>query len=60
MLEEDERAARALGADFFMRKPFDYDALLDRVSRVLAGLASSGAPASPHRARSEQEVTAPH
>jgi len=36
-LEEDERLARAFGADFFMRKPYDYDELLDTISRVLAG-----------------------
>jgi len=35
-LEEDERMARALGADFFMRKPYDYDELLGQIASVLA------------------------
>jgi CheY-like chemotaxis protein len=35
-LDEDERVARAFGADFFMRKPYDYGELLDEISRVLA------------------------
>jgi PAS domain S-box-containing protein len=59
-LEEDERVARAFGADFFMRKPFDYGELLDRISRVLAGTLANGASAPPHRSRTEQELTAPH
>jgi signal transduction histidine kinase/CheY-like chemotaxis protein len=43
-LEEDERMALALGADFFMRKPYDYDELLDQISSVLAR--SAGVPAA--------------
>jgi two-component system sensor histidine kinase/response regulator len=34
-LEEDERLALAIGADFFLRKPYDYSDLLDEISRVL-------------------------
>lgn len=36
-LDEDERLARAFGADFYMRKPYDYGELLDQISRALAG-----------------------
>jgi len=35
-LDEDERSALALGANFFMRKPYDYTDLLDQIRRVLA------------------------
>jgi DNA-binding response OmpR family regulator len=42
VLEEDERLTRALGADFFMRKPYDYGELLDRISRLLAGTVATG------------------
>ena len=42
VLEEDERLTRAVGADFFMRKPYDYDELLDRISRLLAGTVATG------------------
>jgi PAS domain S-box-containing protein len=43
-LEEDERLARALGADFFMRKPYDYGDLLDKISKVLASPARRAVP----------------
>ena len=33
--DEDERSALALGANFFMRKPYDYADLLDQIARVL-------------------------
>jgi signal transduction histidine kinase/ActR/RegA family two-component response regulator len=39
-LDEDERNALALGADFFMRKPYDFSDLLDQIARVLAAPAS--------------------
>jgi CheY-like chemotaxis protein len=35
-LDDDERQALALGADFFLRKPYDDEELLDRIERVLA------------------------
>jgi PAS domain S-box-containing protein len=35
-LDEDERLARAVGADFYMRKPYDYGELLDQIARALA------------------------
>jgi PAS domain S-box-containing protein len=46
MLEEDERAAHAAGANFFVSKPFDYDDLFDRVCRLLDGRGVTG-PTSP-------------
>ena len=38
MLEQDERDALAFGADFFLRKPFDDQELLDRIGSVLASM----------------------
>jgi chemotaxis family two-component system sensor kinase Cph1 len=35
-LADDEREALAIGADFFMRKPYDESVLFDRIARVLA------------------------
>ena len=35
-LDEDAQLARAFGADFFLRKPFEHSELQDRISRVLA------------------------
>lgn len=35
-LDQDERMARAFGADFFMRKPYDYADLLDKIARMFA------------------------
>ena len=46
-LEEDERAARAFGADFFMRKPYDYDELLEQIASVLGSAANVRAASSP-------------
>ena len=54
-LDEDERVAGAFGADFFLRKPFDYCELLDRISRVLATSASTPA----HGSAGAEERTAP-
>ena len=34
-LAEDERLALEYGADFFLRKPYDYRELLDEIARVL-------------------------
>ena len=35
-LADDERQARAIGADFFMRKPYDERELFEWIARVLA------------------------
>ena len=35
-LADDEQEALAIGADFFMRKPYDERVLFDRIARVLA------------------------
>jgi PAS domain S-box-containing protein len=37
-LAEDERLARAFGADFFLRKPYEYTELQDKISSVLAAV----------------------
>jgi len=42
-LDEDERLARAFGADFFMRKPYDYGELLNQIARVFAVRPSTAA-----------------
>jgi len=36
-LAHDEREAMEIGADFFMRKPYDERELLAHISRVLSG-----------------------
>jgi PAS domain S-box-containing protein len=59
VLAEDELAARASGADFFVSKPFDYGDLLDRVTRLLAAAAATAASARPLDTRHEKELTAP-
>jgi len=50
-LDDDERMARTFGADFFMRKPYDYEDLLGEISRVLRPRperpAPDGEPSSP-------------
>ena len=39
-LAEDERLALAFGADFFLRKPYEYTELQDRISSALAAVPS--------------------
>jgi CheY-like chemotaxis protein len=39
-LAEDEREALALGADFFMRKPYDDRELMSQINQALAMRAS--------------------
>ena len=60
VLDEDERVARAFGANFFMRKPFDYEDLLTRISRLLAGTLASGASQPADRARRAHGSPAHH
>ena len=36
-LEQDERDALAFGADFFLRKPYEDQELLEKIGNVLAG-----------------------
>jgi signal transduction histidine kinase/CheY-like chemotaxis protein len=45
-LEEDERESLALGADFFVRKPYDDRELMDRITRVLVMPPGAGDPQS--------------
>lgn len=52
VLAEDERLARAFGADFFMRKPYDYSELLEEIARVLVPRSSRGR-------RGEAQATVP-
>jgi CheY-like chemotaxis protein len=40
-LADDEHQALAIGADFFMRKPYDERVLFDRIARVLAARSHS-------------------
>lgn len=50
--DEDERRALALGANFFLRKPYDYGELLSEIARVLAPVPDSSeletGPSRPH------------
>ena len=41
-LADDERQALALGADFFLGKPYDDSKLLDRIARVLEAAPEGG------------------
>jgi CheY-like chemotaxis protein len=41
-LADDERQALALGADFFLEKPFDDRELMDRIARVLGAVPRAG------------------
>jgi PAS domain S-box-containing protein len=58
-LDEDERLACAVGADFFLRKPYEYSELQDKIALVLAGTIATGAAPRRASSRSEQELAPP-
>ena len=41
-IEQDERDALDFGADFFLRKPYEDQALLDKIGCILASVAAAG------------------
>jgi PAS domain S-box-containing protein len=58
-LDEDERLACAVGADFFLRKPYEYSELQDRIALVLADTIGTGAAPPSAGSRSGQELATP-